>query len=708
MILEQWETRFSVEISKKQKDLSKPGCLISIIPIHEEWDNFTNDVKDIWPIWSKSLDEYPYSLIILFAGLAFFEYSEKTFWPRFFEVLGSDISNPQQVRITKIYSDNLRSVGLRVLEKNNRISYVGSAVFHAGIPLSLWNDFLELCEWAVWNENWKSITDEEWDKLIKKLFFGISRLRSFLIDNRETAKVFIKEMLDAREICKDKNLTIQDLANICLLRTEYLEQIPETLEFLRPNSNVTFEGCAKLFWNDRTGQPTLYLPSIDKSVLPAYWQIEELKQTARSTPHEINISSEIFKPRLKIKLISQANEEIHFVNGIRSWGLFDISRGGIWVNTNRENLPLGNYLLISKEKIDEIKCSGFDENENIYNERITLKDGTVCYLSKFWPNKKYAEISIRYKTDSRKLILRRKAKIESKFFIGEGSEAANFIKLENNKFKIEGLPIICISLPKEYFKDNKEELKNRFKVFLGERLANGTWSKYDINQDEEKEFYKWDWGYKPFLEFKANEKGSYKGLQNINKFFNSPDLRGEHILSIRAFPGFYDSFNVYLEHTKKGVQYCFSELPGDYLLWYIICQPSGSFKWDEIMFAKDIICPTSTISNKEMYAMLRGYSDLDLIAPKGKSWKILQSVAQIINFDNECVLNYCGDPSKIWGLFRRLYHEIGVNNLVPIKVKRTEKNGLPYLQMRWNLNIKDNLLNYFKSSDIKIEETWKL
>ena len=93
---------------------------------------------------------------------------------------------------------------------------------------------------------------EEWEENIGKRTGSRLRLTKFLIENREAASFFIKEILEAREILiEDENLTIDDIAQASLLRAEYFEEVPETAEFLRPkNPESLFQDRAKLIFNE--------------------------------------------------------------------------------------------------------------------------------------------------------------------------------------------------------------------------------------------------------------------------------------------------------------------------------------------------------------------------------------------------------------------------------------------------------------------------
>ena len=84
-------------------------------------------------------------------------------------------------------------------------------------------------------DDWTGWSDEKWSEIAIKRAGGRTRLRNFLLDNREAASDFIQEMHKARKsLSEDQSLKISDLQQASLLRQEYFDEVPETAEFLRP------------------------------------------------------------------------------------------------------------------------------------------------------------------------------------------------------------------------------------------------------------------------------------------------------------------------------------------------------------------------------------------------------------------------------------------------------------------------------------------
>ena len=234
--LEYWENYFSKafqNIDKSKRE--KAGALLPIIPDREKWNQFLESVKTEWQSWRKNLKEFPSSLIVLYGGVAFYEYYTREFWPQFAEAIGHDLSPGQRQGANEAFVLVAEQHDLKIRQRQNGTDYVGSAVHHIGIPLSLWDEFLEVCEWALLTHNWNEFPDEQWSEFATKRSLGRTRLENFLVDNRDTASDFIKEMHEAREILiKDQSMTIGDLKQASLLRPEYFEEVPETAEFSSP------------------------------------------------------------------------------------------------------------------------------------------------------------------------------------------------------------------------------------------------------------------------------------------------------------------------------------------------------------------------------------------------------------------------------------------------------------------------------------------
>jgi hypothetical protein len=189
--------------------------------------------------------------------------------------------------------------------------------------------------------------------------------------------------------------------------------------------------------------------------------------------------------------------------------------------------------------------------------------------------------------------------------------------------------------------------------------------------------------------------------------YSTPSLKGERILSVES-PEFKDTFKIYKDDPKSGMEKCWKNLPGVFLPWFLLCQPAiglkcEGMKWDDLMLAKDVIAPNLRIS----YYLLRKYADEGLLEQKGRRWMIKESRATFIPFEqHKCQLEYCGNSSIIWGLYRLMYHKMPVNQLPIIEI--IEKRGVPpYLQMIWNLSLRGDIERYLKKKGVRIcQKLW--
>ncbi|MCK5243462.1 hypothetical protein KAR34_13520 [bacterium] len=697
-----WEQDFERSFqASTPSDWRKAGGILSLIPNRADWDCFIETVKKDWDNWKVNLLQYKNCLIILYDGLAFYEYGENRFWPQFAKTLGKEVLPSNLINeINKKFAKAAKNHGLKILQRNNRMDFNGSAVYHIGIPLSLWDGFLDICEWALWRNNWKLLLDDEWEKTITKLAGSRVRLRIFLIENREAASMLIQEVIDARKILtEDQKLSISDISQATTLRIEYFEEVPETAEFLRlDNLESLYRGRAILTWNDQRGIISLYLPAIDKDKLPATWCVDTLKQEASTTPDEFILNSLSFESLLKLKLESSLFTEVIKLRGIKPWGMFEARCGGNFVNSDREQLPYRSYVIISQEKIENITREGFEEKENPINEHFELADGKTCFVTRLWPNDKHGVLRIKQKQLDKETTIRFRAntKIEAKIYPGIGNRAANFTRYPSeNKIVTDQLPTVCVAIPYGY-EYSESYLNDKFSIFVDKLPAIGKWKKYPVHSDE-KNFYRWIWDKKPFRE-QTKTGVKLRGFKQLNECYKAPDLKGDRTFFIRS-PEFVKSYRVYLEHTKYSMTDCWENLPGAYLIWFLLCQePTGS-KLEDLLLAKDIIAPEA---RQLSTYLLHKYANFGFLIQRGRLWEIAKSHAAITcHTDRFCQLDYCGDPSILWGLYRKMYHESPNHELPVIEViNKWGAQEVPFLQMKWNIALQDKLIKYLQSRDV--------
>ena len=674
-MLEHWENDFSKALQNIDKaEREKAGALLPVIPNREKWNQFLESVKTEWESWRRNLQKFPSSLIVLYDGVAFYEYYTREFWPQFAEAIGHDLPFSQRQIANEALVLAANQHDLKIRERQNGTDYVGSAVHHIGIPISLWDEFLEVCEWALSIGNWSEFSDEEWSEFATKRSLGRTRLKNFLVDNRDTASDFIKEMLDAREILiKDHSLTISDLKQASLLRPEYFEEVPETAEFLRPKDPESLiKDRARLVWYEDPACIRLHLPAVSSDKLPAQWKIVGVTQEAASTPDTLDLNSKAFDPSPVLRLKSGQQHETRWLQGISPWGLFDLERNR-FVNLRLQQLPVNSYVIVSPEPLDEISCRGFDQEDWPTNDLYELEDGTECYVTYLYPATNRPRLSVNHAGKTWNIDFWTKSKIEARIFAGEESYAANFSSYEKY-IKLERLPLLCTSIPLGFFENAEAALKQKFQVRVGGKLTEGTWEKR--HEDGSREFYFWNWE----TELQPRKK--------VTVSVKSPGL------------GIEFDYPIEMLKIKDGTENCWQNLPGAFLPWVLLAQPHADgtkegMKHNDLILAKNAITPDG--QQGFSMSLLRKYAKLGLLKQSGQRWIIAESRAVFEpSVDGECDLRFCGNPALLWGLLRYMCDYEPNLPVVEVINKRGEP---PYLLMKWKEKQKDKVKKYLEKHE---------
>lgn len=556
---------------------------------------------------------------------------------------------------------------------------------------------MEICEWASWQDNWSALTDDEWGQAVTKRAGGRTRLKNFLVGNRDAAAQIIKELLDARDILSSNlDLSISDLSQACFLRSEYFDEVPETAEFLCPkNPDSLLRDRAQLVWtNDHI---SLRLPGVVPSKLPATWEVHNKSQPAATTPRELILDSSAFQQTVTLRLASGNNASMQKLQGLKPWGLFDLDNGGRLVSSGREQLPLHSYILVSPQKIERIERKGFEETDNPANDPFQLADGTICCVTHLWPNGKFAELSLSDGEHTTKLRFRPYSRIESRFFVGRAHRAANFDRVAPDKLKIEHLPVLSLAIPFGYFENVQAALNEKFRVQVDDQPSFGKWEKSETQSCEEREWFVWNWNKRPLLQKKRS--GTLKTFRELDHYLGSPDLKGDRIFSIQS-PEFSVHYKVYMDYPKHGMDKCWKELPGAFLPWFLLCQSHEGMKWDDLILAHEIIAPDLQLSAYP----LRKCEKEGLFVQKGRRWVIAESRATVSTLsEGVCLLQYCGNPSILWGLYRRMSYI--PECWLPIVKVVNRRGEVPYLQMIWEQSCKLPIEEYLLKKGVCMRDS---
>jgi len=445
--LPDWNRVFENKVLSLETTIrNKAGAMLQVIPSREDWQEFLKSVKSEWQVWQGD-GRYPFCLLILYGGVAFYEYKSGQFWEHFAETIETEISGGQRLKLNDDFSRVVSENGLKLFQSD----YVGSAVFQIGVALHSWQYFLQICKWALRRDEWKTLSDAEWKDEIERRAFSQVRLKNFLLDNREAAADFIQTILDARRLLHEKpDLAFEELPQRNLLRVEYFDEVPETADFLFPENSKAHESLLEsrpyLFWHEERARIELHLPAVPRRQLEnAFWQIGEQTQPASANSDTLEINGSAFQPELD--LILQTNERIEkkSLRGLVPFGIYD---GRRFINFERETLSYQSYTIISQEKLEEFSAKDFDTEENRPNDLYELFGGTNCYITRLDPIGKTPKVSFAIAGKSFQFKLKRSAKIEAYFFFGEGAQAAQFSRY-GEVVKTENLPLICVALPNE-------------------------------------------------------------------------------------------------------------------------------------------------------------------------------------------------------------------------------------------------------------------
>ena len=698
-----WERQVAPQLQAiEHSSRSKGAVLLPLVPSFTDWDEFKATIKSEWATWKKDLLRYPASLVLLYAGLAFYEYDDNTFWPHFAAAVGSGtlLANQQQ-EINGSFATAAKRFGLLLKLRGKGTDFVGSAVNYIGVPLSLWNGFLTICEWALWRKDWKGLADVDWADAIDKRSGSRRRLKNFLTDNRELATNLVQDVLDVREIlAANPDLTLDGIAQASILRTEYFEEVPETADFLRPdNPESLFQGRARIVWNEQRKNIAVQLPGISRDKLPASWHINSRSQLAATNPDEFPLDSEAFCNSLVLTLKNKNGSESQRLHGLRSWGLFDMV-GGRLINANSDELQLKSYTLVAQKEINILSRSGFDEDDNPANERFELRDGKACFITSLWPTGKRAELRLQEDTQNqRKISFRTRNRIEARFFVGLGCKASFFIRRDQDDVITGYLPILCVAIPTGYFSDDNVELNRTFKVLIDGKRAAGHWEFREQHALIDSRLYFWKWSSAPILERKP-EIRRVTGFRQLSDAFKSADLGGRRRFSIEAMPHLQVHFNAEIvDKPSMGLESCWKNLPGAYLPLVLLCQSPVGMKWEELLLAKDVLAPHLPLSIYLLYK----YAQHGLLLLRGHRWEIRESRAEIVTLNrNNLRVKYCGDPSKLWGLYTRMAKRARHKMLPMIDVKNT-RGEIPYLQMdEWPQYLRKEIELYFVNSGVNL------
>lgn len=645
-------------IPQAQRD--KPGALLSVIPDRDLWERFISDVRAVWPIREAIFSLKPACQLFLYDGIAFYEFVSGNFWDGFAKTVGAlEMPVNRQSEINREFAYASHAFGLPTIPH----AFVSSSVSHIGIPISMWDAFLQVCEWALWNNDWTTLDDDVWHDALDRRLGGRKRLINFLVENRKTASALIREMLDARGILNsDPKLTLADLAQASILRREYFEEVPETADFLRERDpDSLFSDRARLSWNEERSTLSLHLPPVPATKLPAVWHLSGREQPATGTAAEMVVQGVAFAPLLRLELKSSGGSAWQRIAGIDDWALYDDVKRR-FVNRDRDLLPVAQYTLLSRHPLSpELEGWAHDPEDSAIDIPHRLVDGTPVHLTRLYPESRRPRLKI---GDGRWLNFAQRRGVALRVFCGtRQSEAARFGLAPNGTVRVEKWPRPFLEVPLSLVRE--EDIADEFTVFLDGRRALGKWVTYEFDppgadvDQAERAFCYWQWQDPP-LPLPPKPPVVHHALAALDSRVLAPvapSWLGDHVLYVESrrlgricFGQATECKVQMLAHTKDSL---WPQTWGDYLVWVLLSQVQDEATWEEVRLARDAVAMWATINLSPIYHLIRKLEHRGFLVTRGHRYQGFQSRVVLSTASNgECHGTYCGLTTKLYEIVR--------------------------------------------------------
>ncbi|MCX6925465.1 MAG: hypothetical protein NT154_19995, partial [Verrucomicrobia bacterium] len=465
MHLKEWEDHCREKIARiPAGSRNRAGALLPCVPERAEWESLQQAVKESWWSFENCLHLYPHTLLMVYAGLAFHEYEDNTFWPQFCRAVGvAHLPANRQTAINDGFAHAAHFAALSILKQAGHRSFVGSAVHFIG--------------------------PEEWVEAMSRRCGGRKRLFNFLTDNRTAASAFIREMLDARRLLnEDKQFTLSELVHASNLRREYFEEVPETADFLqRPEElDSILADLPRLIWRD--DRIAIHLPPF--STEGASWSFAGEQQPAGDVATEFPVNGKAFRGQLAVERNSDQAQQSFRISGLHPFGLFDTQRGR-FANIGRSRLPANSYRLVSRTPL-EISAQGWADPEK--NERVQLEDGTEVLVTSLWPVSYRPTLTV---NGGAKIEFGRRERVNLRFYSGsEDTHVLRFLTQPDGDVMFERAPHLVLEIPEGFVEDDADLCDSEFDVLVDGREAPGAWRFFNDYDDgmTNWEYYEWQPG----------------------------------------------------------------------------------------------------------------------------------------------------------------------------------------------------------------------
>ncbi|MFA5187358.1 MAG: hypothetical protein WC551_12840 [Patescibacteria group bacterium] len=654
--LAEWEMQVDSELKAKCPAAlrNRAGAVLGVIPQRGNWNDFLRAAQESWRLWCLSPTHFPNATLLLYAGLAFYEYEDNRFWPAFSRCLGlHPLPGSQQTIWNEAFEQTASVRGFRFLHGGGHRSFVGTAVYLAGIPLSMWEGFLGVCEWALWQSGWAGLSDSAWATTMTQRLGGHTRLIRFLTENRETASAFIWEMVAARKLLtEDTRASLSDVSpNI---DRRYLEEVPETADFLRPQDpDSLLDDKPRLLWRDR--RIAIHLPPAIEA--NSKWECAGHCVPAAAVAGEMPINGKAFDSNLSVTLHCGEQSCTVELPGLQPYGLFDEQRQR-FANLKRSRLPTSSYRLISREQLQvEVKDKDWTVEANELQE---IEDATQCYVTYLWPVSDRPQLVI---NGGQPLRFGRRERVNLRIYSGsENSHVLRFGWRDEN-LMVERLPHLVLEIPCGFLSDedvSDADMRKEFTVLLDSHVATGSWvwfQHYPENSPEW-DYYEWRWGERQALQ------GSYEvkvfSKRSGELLFGS--RRSQRVQIIKS--------------TDEALWPSPSQL-GKFWIWALLAQIQHEPTWEEFWIARQAVAGFQELKINQNdwkkladhgYIMIRRHFAIQKCALEFKKGE-----------SGETIARFAGLPNRLYALVQE------VRPLRPIRV--VEERGLPpCLEVVWPAN----------------------
>ena len=706
--LVEWDRQFSRAIDNVPGELrGGAGAVLRVLPDRSDWKRFKDTLAREWP---RDLRlglrwRVPHiCIVVAYCGVAFYEYDDHTFWRHFEGALDRRLTVPQRTQINEYFESAGDELGLPAAHQDGRgTDYVGTAVRYVGIPLSLWGDFLDVCEWAAWQVGYTNLTNGEWADKMRRLCGGHKRLVGFVCQYRRVAQDVMTEMVKLRNAIRRGRGQVSDVVGRSpLLRPEYFHDVPETAEFLSPeNPDALRPDRASLGWDEGRNEIYLRLPAVDGGKLPATWRVSELEKQAGASPGQMAVNGAAFCGQLLLRLGPAGGDpkkpgrvQEQEIEGLAPFGL--LADSGFFLPRSRLRVPLGGYTLISKERLQIQSRQGFDQSPECgENEQVELADGSRCFRTRLYPEHGRAELILDLGPGGNRTIeFVLREKLEVQMLAGSGHQAACFER-DGGTLVLDHWPLLCLRVPAGYFDDAERSVREGFRVYVGESLASGRWGRPTADEHGRNVFV-WQWaeegGNKP------REFSSFAALWE--EYFPVQRLSGSQAVSIHA-PNFRRELGFRLEKSIPHLAEAWEDLPGAFLPMVLLCQRIGGMAEAELGFAASVVCARQRFNRRSLAAFERA----GIIGKSGRTWRIIDSRAVLRRSASGAYLRYCGDPALLWGAYRQV---LRCRRAVPpprVNVVWGREVPAPYLSADWPDSTYDDLLKALEAGNVKIGDS---